>query len=79
MVPVPPGNPWPSGLPEGTDFWLFDFSVLYELRYDPDGSWVAAEQMTEPAAIEQACRWREIAIQPVRRASDRRDADHFDR
>ena len=63
IVPVPPGDPWPCGLPERTDFWMFDFSVLYELRYDPNGSWIAAEQVTEWAAIEQARRWRETAIQ----------------
>lgn len=63
IVPVLPGDPWPRGLPERTDFWLFDFSVLYALRYDPNGSWIAAEQVTERAAIQQARRWRETAIQ----------------
>ncbi len=63
IVPVLPGDPWPCGLPERTDFWLFDFSVLYALRYDPNGSWIAAEQVTERAAIQQARRWRETAIQ----------------
>ncbi|MDQ2881172.1 MAG: hypothetical protein M3Y48_08000 [Actinomycetota bacterium] len=63
IVLVRPGDPWPSGLPERTDFWLFDFSVLYALRYDQDGSWIAAEQVTERAAIQQARDWRETAIQ----------------
>lgn len=62
ILPVAPGGTWPCGLPERTDFWLFDFSVLYALRYDQDGSWVAAEQVTELSAIRQACRWRETAI-----------------
>lgn len=63
IVPVPPGNPWPCGLPQRTDFWMFDFSVLYALRYHPDGSWIAAERVTDRAAIQQARRWRETAIQ----------------
>lgn len=62
IIPVPPGAPWPATLPERADFWLFDFSVLYTLRYDQDGSWIAAEQVTERAAIQQARRWRETAI-----------------
>ncbi|MGH3869601.1 MAG: DUF6879 family protein [Pseudonocardiaceae bacterium] len=62
IIPVPPGHRWPRGLPEQTDFWIFDLGVLYELRYHPDGSWIAAEQVTEPAAIQQACRWREAAL-----------------
>jgi hypothetical protein len=63
IIPVPPGDPWPCGLPERTDFWIFDFSVLYALRYDPDGSWIAAEQVTERAAIQQSLSWRETALQ----------------
>lgn len=63
IIPVPPGTPWPAALPERTDFWLFDLTTLYALRYDPDGSWIAAEQLTEPAAIHQARRWRETALQ----------------
>ncbi len=73
IVPVAPGDPWPSELPQRTDFWLFDLSVLYALRYDPDGSWIAAEQVTARAAIHQARRWRETALQlatPWRRYID---------
>lgn len=63
IVPIPPDNPWPCGLPQQTDFWMFDFNVLYALRYHPDGSWIAAEQVTERAAVHQARRWRETARQ----------------
>jgi hypothetical protein len=73
IVPVAPGDLWPSELPQGTDFWLFDFSVLYALRYGQDGTWLAAEEVTEPTAIEQACRWRETALRlamPWRRYLD---------
>ena len=63
IVPVAPGDTWPCGLPERTDFWMFDFSVLYALRYDQDGSWIATEQVTDRSAIQQARHWRETAIQ----------------
>lgn len=73
IVPVAPGGLWPAELPQGTDFWLFDFSVLYALRYGQDGTWLAAEEVTELIAIEQACRWRETALRlamPWRRYLD---------
>ncbi|MGH3787971.1 MAG: DUF6879 family protein [Pseudonocardiaceae bacterium] len=63
IVPVPPGDSWPTELPQQTDFWLFDLSVLYALRYEPNGAWIAAEQLIEPVAIDQARRWRETALQ----------------
>ncbi|MFZ0119204.1 MAG: DUF6879 family protein [Pseudonocardiaceae bacterium] len=62
IIPVPPGEPWPTELPERTDFWLFDLTVLYVLRYDQNGAWHSTEQVTEPGAIEQARRWREAAL-----------------
>jgi hypothetical protein len=73
IVAVPAGASWPAELPERTDFWFFDITVLYALRYDQDGSWLGAEQVTEPAAIEKARRWREAAIRlatPWRRYID---------
>ena len=63
IVSVTPGCPWPGGLLERTDFWMFDYSVLYALRYDRDGSWIATEQVTEESAIQRARRWRETALQ----------------
>ncbi|MBV9012195.1 MAG: hypothetical protein JO272_09115 [Pseudonocardiales bacterium] len=73
IVRLAPGDRWPVELPQGTDFWLFDFSVLYALRYGQDGTWLAAEDVTEPTAIEQACHWREAALRlamPWRRYLD---------
>lgn len=73
IVPVPMGQQWPPELPERTDFWLFDFSVLYALRYNQNGAWLTTEEVTDPAAIEQACVWREAALQralPWRRYLD---------
>ncbi len=75
IIPVIGGQQWPPELPELTDFWLFDFSVLYALRYDQDGTWLATEHVTDRAAIEQACVWREAALRhavPWRRYIDGR-------
>ncbi len=63
IIPVAVGQQWPPELPRLTDFWLFDLSVLYALRYDQDGAWLATEEVTDPAAIKQACLWREVALQ----------------
>ena len=49
IVPVPMGQQWPPELPERTDFWLFDFSVLYALRYHQNGAWLVTEEVTDPA------------------------------
>lgn len=62
IIPVPPGKPWPTELPERTDFWLFDLSVLYAMRYDHSNAWRSTDLVTEPVAIEAACRWREAAL-----------------
>jgi hypothetical protein len=35
--------------------------VLYALRYDQDGAWLATEEVTDPAAIKQARLWRKAA------------------
>jgi len=60
IIPAAQGT-WPAGLPR-EDFWLFDSSRLYAMRYDPDGTWLGAEPITGPAGITQACRWRDTAL-----------------
>ncbi len=62
IISVTVGQQWPPELPESTDFWLFDLNVLYALRYDQDGAWLATEEVTDPVAIEQAGIWREAAL-----------------
>jgi hypothetical protein len=62
IVAVTVGRQWPPELPERTDFWLFDLSVLFALRYDQNGAWLATEEVTAPATVEQACAWRETAL-----------------
>lgn len=62
IVAVLPGEPWPIELPQRTDFWLFDHSVLYGTRYDQDNAWRSTERVTDPAAIKAARHWREAAL-----------------
>jgi len=47
IVPVPPGDPRHSGLPERTDFWLFDFSAEADIS-----AWVAAGGANESVSAE---------------------------
>jgi hypothetical protein len=36
--------------------------VLYLMHYGPDGTWLGAEHVTDPARIVEACRWRDAAL-----------------
>lgn len=62
IIPVVEGQSWPVGVPHATDFWLFDAHQLYVMDYDPDGTWLGAELVADPARIEQACRWRDATL-----------------
>lgn len=62
IIPVSTGQPWPAGLPESTDFWLFDSTVLYDMSYDRSGGWLGVELITDPERINRACRWRDMAL-----------------
>jgi len=55
------GDEWPDDLPQ-SDFWLFDSSVLYAMHYEPDGTWLGAEPVSDPDRIVAACRWRDAAL-----------------
>lgn len=52
---------WPADLPH-EDYWLFDASKLYAMRYEADGTWLGAEPVADPRRIVDACRWRDAAI-----------------
>lgn len=45
-----------------TDWWLLDDSRLILMHFDEVGHRVANELTTDPALIEQACTWRDLAI-----------------
>jgi len=61
IVSVGAGQRWPDDLPTA-DFWLFDSSMLFELRYDQDDRWLGIEEVTDPRRIRQTCRWRDAAL-----------------
>jgi hypothetical protein len=60
IIPVRAGE-WPSELPH-EDYWLFDSSKLYVMRYEMDGTWLGAEPVDDPRRIVEACRWRDAAL-----------------
>lgn len=63
IIGIPEGEAWPTDVPEeGTDYWLFDSAELYAQHYDPKGTWLGTELVTDPAQIVTACRWREAAL-----------------
>ncbi|MDQ3153016.1 MAG: hypothetical protein M3R63_15330 [Actinomycetota bacterium] len=62
IIPVGEGEHWPATLPRDTDFWLFDASTLYAMRYHQDGSWLGVDLVTDPYDIDQAVTWRDTAL-----------------
>jgi hypothetical protein len=44
------------------DWWLFDSSWLIVMRFDDGHRRVQNEVVTDPAAVIQACRWRDLAL-----------------
>lgn len=52
---------WPTGLPH-SDFWLFDDIDVWAMQYDSAGKFVAAQQVDDPAHVEQCRRWRDTAL-----------------
>jgi len=61
IIPVIGPGEWPDGL-YCPDFWLFDSSSLYVMRYHPDGEWEGAERIHDPESIVRACQVREKAL-----------------
>lgn len=61
IIPVAQHQPWPADLP-CEDFWLFDSTVLFAMHYGTDGTWLGVERVTDPAAIDRACRCRTAAL-----------------
>jgi len=59
---IPVTDEWPAGVPHA-DFWLFDSSRLYLMRYNTDGSWAGATRVSDPQRIVEACRARDAALQ----------------
>lgn len=59
IIPVADG--WPEGVP-CEDFWLFDSSRLYAMRYEPDGKFAGATRVRDPQRVVAACGARDAAL-----------------
>jgi len=58
---IPITGRWPDDVPRA-DFTLFDASVLFQLSYGPDGTWLGAEPVTDPTSVVAACFARDAAL-----------------
>jgi hypothetical protein len=59
---IPTTGGWPDDVPRA-DFTLFDASVLFQLSYGPDGTWLGAEPVTDPPeSVAAACFARDAAL-----------------
>ncbi|MGH3997807.1 MAG: DUF6879 family protein [Pseudonocardiaceae bacterium] len=58
---IPVTDSWPDDVPR-SDFTLFDSRLLFRLDYAPDGRWLGAEQVTDPAAVVAASAARDAAL-----------------
>jgi hypothetical protein len=45
-----------------TDWWLLDSSKLIVMHFDADSRRVHNELVTDPTAVIQACKWRDLAV-----------------
>lgn len=45
-----------------TDWWLLDSNRLIAMPFDSDGNRLTDELVTDPAAVVQACAWRDLAV-----------------
>jgi len=45
-----------------TDWWLLDSNRLIAMSFDAAGNRLSDELVTDPAAVVQACRWRDLAV-----------------
>jgi hypothetical protein len=55
------GTPEQFGLPDH-DYWLFDSRDLWVMRYDSDGRFLHAEQVSDPAVVVDHNYWRDSAL-----------------
>jgi hypothetical protein len=61
LLPVAASD-WPTNLPRGEDFWLFDDVAAFAMRYDEAGRFLAAEEVTGPKTLAEYRRRRDAAL-----------------
>ncbi|MER7280462.1 DUF6879 family protein [Dactylosporangium sp. NPDC000244] len=47
---------------DNIDFWLLDDEAVIVMRFDADGRRISNELITDPARVQQACEWRDLAV-----------------
>jgi hypothetical protein len=64
IFPVPEGQPWPESVPQRTDFWLFDSTLLFDVEYADDeaGTWLGFKVNTSPGDLATRLVWRDAAL-----------------
>lgn len=58
---IPVTDRWPGDVPR-SDFSLFDSRLMFRLNYLPDGTWLGAEEVTDPTDVIAACVARDAAL-----------------
>lgn len=61
IIPLAEGEAWPPEVPL-SDFWLFDDTELFGMRYEADGTWLGVVHLTDPGAALIACQQRGAAL-----------------
>jgi hypothetical protein len=62
LLPVTPPD-WPTGLPRGVDYWLFDDREVWDMHYDEQGRFLRAVRSDDPDRLDTCRRWRDTALQ----------------
>lgn len=60
LIPVVEGEAWPRDVAL-SDFWLFDDTELFTMRYDAAGMWLGVAHVTDRSAVQIACQQRDVA------------------
>jgi hypothetical protein len=53
---------WDDADRPAEDYWLFDSSDLWIMKYDAEGRFLFTEKVTNPAEIVRHCYWRDAAL-----------------
>ena len=53
---------WPVGVPQATDFWLFDDKEVWDMHYDDSGQFRFATRSTSQTHLEWCRQWRDEAL-----------------
>lgn len=61
LIPVAAGG-WPPGIPQATDFWIFDDQDVWDMTYDQKGRFVGASRDTSKQHLQQCREWRDVAM-----------------